>query len=102
MKERAYKGQEPTKARPEHRERVNRDNYNTVPDKGGTMKNIEIAINEGREVAVMKCQLDLLASEMIEIAARSQDKYSAIQQAYWAGLAVGLRNSGKGVNYERY
>ena len=63
------------------------------------MKNIEKVINEGKEAATIRYRLDLLASEMIEIAAKSPDKYDAIQNAYWAGLAIGLRNRG---NHEKY
>ena len=59
------------------------------------MRNIEKAIEEGKELAEQRTRLDLSTSELMELAAKSPDVYEIIQNAYWAGLAVGYRNGGK-------
>lgn len=56
------------------------------------MKSVDEAIVEGRAAAANRYQLELLASDLIEIAARSIDKYEAIQKGYWLGLAAGIRS----------
>ena len=62
------------------------------------MKNIDEVIHSGKMAAASQCQLELLARELIEISERSPDKNMAIQQAYWAGLAVGIGSGGKEKN----
>ena len=62
------------------------------------MKNMDEVINAGKAAAASQCQLELLARELIEISEKSPDKNTAIQQAYWAGLAVGIGSGGKEKN----